>query len=215
MVLVRTMQKIIDHTNVFKAINGVFKFFIFTTALLSFLKGSAQKKQEILSGIYLTASDYSQNKLDYANPCGEMHKIKLHDFLGKKHITVKHNDSTFVLSKDSIYGFRDCEGREFRFYKSYSEEYKILENKTLCIYAVEVSQPSLNGKGFTIVLEYYFSVKPDGSIYELTTNNIKNVFPGDHSLHDRLDQYFPNDVGINEYDYRHEMYRVNHIIENH
>ncbi len=103
----------------------------------------------------------------------------------------------------------------FRFFKSHSIEYKILENKTLSIYAIEVSQPSVNGKGFITVLDYYFSLKPDSPIYELTINNIKNAFPNDHSLHDKLDQFFPNDDGINEYDYRHGMYRINHVMENH
>lgn len=166
--------------------------------------------QKPLSGIYITSDDFKNKKLTYANPCGKEHSIKLHEFLGKKHLTVNHNGATIVLSKDSIYAFVDCEGVAHRFFKEYGSDYVIQENGPLTIYSKEVLVSG--GKNFKSEVQYFFSVGLKGDIYSLTGENIKNRFPDNHKLHDAIDEFFPNDSGITQFDERHKMYRANHLL---
>lgn len=166
--------------------------------------------QKAMSGVYMTADDYNNNKLAYANPCGPMHKIKLNDFWGKKYIIVTHNDTAHKLMKDSIYAYADCDGKVYRFYKDYSSEYKIVENGTIVIYTK--IQGVSEGKTFKQVTHYYFSNGLSGVILELTLENVKNAFPNDHMLHDELDKFFPSGNGITDYDSRHSMFRINHVL---
>jgi len=182
------------------------------TAVFSVSTGCAiqRNKPKPQSGIYLTASDYLLTKLSLANPCGKDHKIKLNDFWGSHHITVMHEGQKYRFNKDSIYAYQDCKGKVFRFFSNYSNEYEILEKKTVTVYSNIVNEGT--GKGIHAVTRYYFSVLPDSAIKPLTLENVKNAFPDNHALHNELDKYFRSDAELCTYDARHKAFRINHIL---
>jgi len=162
------------------------------------------------SGIYITAADYQNGNISLANPCGKSHKIKLKDFWGSRYVEVKHEGQTYRYHKDSIYAYQDCEGKSFRFFYNYSNEYQILENKTVVIYSMQFTETA--GKGIHQMTRYFFSITPDAAIVPLTLENVKNAFPDNHALHNELDKYFKKDAELCEYDHRHKIYRINHIL---
>jgi hypothetical protein len=162
------------------------------------------------SGVYLTAQDYKNGKLSYADPCGKEHHIKLNEFLGKPYITVKHNDKVVKLMKDSIYAFVNCDGHAHRFYKHHDSDYIIEENMPLTIYAKETGMTQ--NKGFKVGFEFYFSTTLAGDIVQLTAENLKKAYPKNNKLHDAIDQYFPEGIGITDYDKFHNSFKVNHLL---
>lgn len=105
--------------------------FIVLLFIFSFKNVHAQKDS---SGVYLTAYDFSVKKLSYAINCKtEKHKIKLNDFFGKDYITVIHNSIKYNLSKDSVFGFKTCDGNTYRL--ADKVEYTVLNpNDTLLFY---------------------------------------------------------------------------------
>src|SRR5262249_31159752 len=67
------------------------------------------------SGVYLTAADYENSELRFEGDCGsKAHKLELHDVLNKPYIDVRHESQKRRYSKDELFGFRDCEGRDYR-----------------------------------------------------------------------------------------------------
>lgn len=82
--------------------NQLIKIFVL---MLFALHTIAQDK----SGVYITYSDYVNQKLSYEIDCKtEKHVIKLHDFLNQSFITVNHKGEKIKLQKDSIYGILNC-----------------------------------------------------------------------------------------------------------
>lgn len=190
----------------------LFLILLVLTTIFSVSTGCAvqRNKPKPQSGIYLTPSDYLAGKLSLSNPCGKSHKIKLNDFWGNHHITVMHDGQRYHFNKDSIYAYQDCKGKVFRFFSDYSNEYEIVEKKTVTVYSNVISEGT--GKGIHSVTRYYFSVLPDAPIKPLTLENVKNAFPDKHALHDELDKYFRTDAELCKYDARHKAFRINHIL---
>ena len=169
------------------------------------LNGFAQNTK---SGVYKTFEDYNNNKLSYEIDCKtEKHAIRLNEFLNESHITIKHNGEKIKLQKDSIYGVLSCDEPLIRFQNK--KHFYLAEKGTIWIFYKEeqVVQP----KGFWYEKAYYFSTKGDGTIIELSIKNIKEAFPNNHVLHDRLDEQFQS-ITISEYDTFHKMFKINHII---
>ncbi len=162
------------------------------------------------SGIYMSVSDYNNHKLTYEIDCSiEKHKIRLNEFFNRPYITVIHNGAYHKLLKNEIYGFKDCNNKVYRFYRS--KEYEIVETGKIIIYTAEVNVTK--GKGFSTVHEYYFSILSFDVIKPLTINNVKEAFPNNHKFHDLLDQYFNGNNEVSEYDSFHKMYKINHLLE--
>ena len=159
----------------------------------------------IHSGIYMSAKDYQDKKLSLEINCDSTkHKIKLHDFFSKPYIDVIHEGKKYHYMKDSIFGYRDCDGNDFRF--DDKREYQIMESDTITIYRIQVAQ---GGKGaIPLVSEYYFSSKLDGAILSLTLNNLKTSYPANHKFHDTLDMQFKDGFNLSEYDSFHKTYKI-------
>ncbi len=175
--------------------------------LLIALNAASQNEK---SGVYLTFKDYLSNKLTYEINCKtETHKIKLNEFLNKSYITVVHNGEKFNLNKDSIYGFISCDEPLARFQNK--EHYYLDEKGGVWIFFRLEGKSS--GKTFYTEKIYYFSVKGDGKLMELSIENLKSAFPTNHKFHDMLDAQFNSSAKIAEYDSFHKMYKVNHLLE--
>lgn len=174
--------------------------------LLFSVTGFAQKDR---SGIYMNLTDYQNHKLNYEIDCNkEKHKIKLNEFFNKPYITVVHEGKKYTHQKNDIYGFRDCDNKNFRFFKN--AEYQVEESDKIIIYSKERNETQ--GKGFKIVQEYYFSSTPGSEIMPLTVANLKNTFPDNHKFHDMLDENF-KDGDAAAYDNFHKMFKVNHLYQ--
>ena len=165
------------------------------------------------SGIYLNAVDYQHTKLTSEGDCrSKAHNIELHNVLNKPFIDVTHGSDSHRYLKSESFGFRSCEGVDYRFVGN--REYQILEARQLVIYVVQT--PARLGKdtaaGINKVSTYYFSVGAGGDVRTLTLINLKQAVPGNHRFHDALDTAFPPG-GLEQYDGFHKMIKVNHLLE--
>ena len=163
------------------------------------------------AGIYLYWQDYKEGKLNYPVDCRKKsEKIKVHTFDAKSYIEIVQHDKKIQLSKDSIYGYRDCNGKDFRIVKDYCHTYQIVENKSIVIYTTEVIE--VKGKYCRIVPKFCFSNGLDANVLPLTFDNLEMVFPGNNKLRELLKTEFSSEYNIADYDKNHNMYKVNFLI---
>ncbi len=161
------------------------------------------------SGVYLTAADYQNGRLGFEGDCAsKAHKLEVHDVWNKPYIDVKHDSEKHRYSKSDVFGFRACDGRDYRFGSKL--EYQILEPKELYIYGREISVSQ--GRTYRTVHEYYFSVGANGQIQSLAVGNLKQAFPQNHLFHDWLDATFGAGQDVAEYDEFHKMFKVNRLL---
>src|SRR6516165_7034116 len=81
------------------------------------------------SGVYQTAADYQAKELSFQGACGSgAHKLELHDVLNKPYIDVTHDHEKRRYSKSDVFGFRACDGRDYRFGENL--EYQILRSES-------------------------------------------------------------------------------------
>ena len=180
-------------------------------AALLMIAVSASAADKTSSGIYLTADDFKNGKLSYEGWSGDSsHKLELHDVLDKPYIHVKHGNDTQKFNKSDIYGFRDSNGRSYRFIGN--KEYEIRDTAALYIYSMKHSARNPKGAPIGIATSYFFSVAADGNVIPLTIANLKNTFPENHKLHDSLDMMFKNDSQLTQVDDFHKMFKVNRVI---
>lgn len=192
------------------------KFLMITPALfLSNIVAQAANLNAITtdpkSGIYLTASDYKNKQLHLAGDQSTNNKLRLNDFFGGRTLTMSHNGENHEFSKDSIYGYRDKNGSDYRFYKSYSAPYKILENGRVVIYKAE--QAGNKHTGFKPLVQYYFSNGVDGEVHLLSLANLKRTFK-DQPAFDLIDANFQTDSDLIKYDDDHQIFRINRLLAN-
>ena len=161
------------------------------------------------SGLYLTAADYLNGKLEFRGDCGsKAHKLAVHDVWNKPYVDIKHGSERHRFSKSDLFGFRACDGRDYRFVSNV--EYEILEAKELYIYAHDIWVNQ--GRTNRTVREYYFSVGVSGQIQQLTLQNLKQAFPENHRFHDWLDATFGTSQDLAAYDEFHKMFKVNRLL---
>ncbi|MCG3165021.1 MAG: hypothetical protein POELPBGB_00781 [Bacteroidia bacterium] len=166
--------------------------------------------QEDSSGIYFTSADFENIKLSYAINCKtQKHKISADLIFRDKIVSVKHNDTVYTFSKDSVYAARYCDNSIVRFFNN--QQFPLLNPaETILIYKVVSGS---GHKGSPIVTKYYFSNGAKDSIRELTLHNLKNSFPENHKFHNLLDMQFKSDNELAEYDSFHKCYKVNQILK--
>jgi hypothetical protein len=161
------------------------------------------------SGVYVTANDYKNGRLAFEGDCGsKTHKLELHNVLNKPYIDVTHGTEKHRYAKSDLFGFRACDGRDYRFVSNL--EYQILESKELYIYASEVRVS--HGKVSRRIREYFFSAGPNGPVLALALENLKQAFPDNHRFHDSLDATCGTGQALAEYDEFHKMFMVNRLL---
>lgn len=161
------------------------------------------------SGLYMTSGDYENQRLSFEGVCGSTdHNLELHNVLHKSYIHVKHESEMRRFAKKELFGFRACDGRDYRFVSNL--EYQIMEAKQLYIYVHE--KLAMQGRTTRTFREYYFSVGGNGQIHALTLPNLKEAFPEDHRFQALLDSSFGNGQDLAEYDKSRETFAVNRIL---
>ncbi len=179
------------------------------TALGFSMAGSGRAATPKTSGVYLTADDYKNGRLSYEGNCGSTaHKLELHDVLHKSYIRVTHETEKRRFAKSDLFGFRACDGRDYRF--ALNLEHQILEARELYIYAREVLVS--HGRGRHTVQGYFFSAGAEGPVLALTLENLKKAFPDNQRFHEALDAAFGAKQKISEYDESQKMFKVNQLL---
>ena len=166
---------------------------------------SAADKRATTSGVYLTADDFARGALTSEDERGSSHKMLLHDSIfGKSYIEVIHNGEARRYEKNEIWGFRDFDGKSYRFVDK--EAYEVREAEKLVIYTKEEFATGRKGRTEPA---YYFSVGVAGSVVPLTATNLKTAFPENHRFHDYLDMMIGD---VTQFDKFHNVYKVNHLL---
>jgi hypothetical protein len=160
------------------------------------------------SGLYGSAEDFRNHRLTLAVDCKTAtHKLRFHEFSGKPYLTVIHGSKPYQVAKDSMFGFRDCDGRDYRF-ASNNQHYPILNpGEALLLYKVE--QPTV-GKNPGYV-HLFFSASSAAPILPLTLLAVKQAFPDNHRFHDLLDAQFQGG-DLTVYDAMHHMTKLNWLL---
>jgi len=166
---------------------------------------SVPRSEPRTSGIYLTAAGYDEGRLTSEGHCGSKdHKLELHDVLNKSYIHVTHGIETTRYAKSDLFGFRACDGKDYRFVST--QEFRILEAKELYIYAQRV------GGGRVVREVYHFSKGSNGTVLPLTLENLKHAFPDNHAFQESLDRVFGAKKDLAQYDRVHKMFKVNRLL---
>jgi hypothetical protein len=177
-------------------------------ALLLFLTVSFNAKGQ--TGLYMSAADCQQNKLTYEHTCNKgkgRQVVHLHGFFSDAaNVTVNIDGNKYRIPKREIYGFRNCKGETYRFYKN--AEYLIEEAGKIFIYSK--TENIAQSKGFKVVNYYYFSTSPDAPILSLTYGNLRNSYHNNDRFLDLLDQYFATGE-VTAYDNIHKTFKVNYV----
>jgi hypothetical protein len=163
------------------------------------------------SGIYMSSADFSSGKLKYEINClTQKHKIKSSDFLNTNTIKIIHQDSTIKLLKSSIWGFRLCDGKEYRIYQN--KDYEIIDKGAFPVYQTLETTNTVNLKNKQTITKtkHYFSEDASSTIKELTLKNIETSFLSNKKFHELIDLYFKSNEDLLIYDDYYKMLRLNH-----
>jgi hypothetical protein len=142
-------------------------------------------------GVYLTAEQFSQHTLSYPFDC-RTGKLRLNSFLGGAGIQVINNGEKHSFAKDTIFGYRDCKGFDYRFYQN--APYRILDTTGFFLYSyTRLEQGSKIARPATA---YYFSSRPTASIQPLTITNLQKAFSSNPNFCYRLSAEFHTDADL-------------------
>ena len=166
----------------------------------------------VTSGIYLTAEDLQNSKLIEEEECKKDHEeFKKHDFFTRETFDVIYKGKKKTFLKGSIFAYRDCGNKTWRFYNN--KEYEIVEK--LDIYIYKLSKIVLNGITIEKDPIFFFSDGLKGEIKQLTNDNLKVVFVKNKEFCRFVDEELKSDVpdkAAHAYDFIHKMYRVNYLM---
>jgi hypothetical protein len=160
------------------------------------------------SGLYLTMSDFLQHQLSYSLDCKtENGKIRLHELFGSSTGSLMYKGKKHVFSKAEVYGYRDCNGQDYRF--SGPGAYQILDTAGFYLYSYnklvrgeKISRPQ------TV---YYFSVTANSPVRELTLENLEKSFPANANFRYRIEGQFRSDKDLIAYDNLLKTYKIKYL----
>ena len=161
------------------------------------------------SGLYKSAEAFHNHRLALAVDCKtETHKLRFHEFSGKPYMTVIHGGKPYQVAKDSLFGYRDCDGHDYRF-ASDNQHYGILNpGEELLLYREQVP---VGGKN-PLQPKLFFSPSADALMQPLALLTVKKAFPDNHRFHDLLDAQFQNGGELTAYDTMHGMTKINWLL---
>ena len=177
--------------------------------LLALLAATAKGQTAPLgSGLYRSAADFRARRLTLAVDCQtEKHKLRMNEFRGRPYVTVVHGGKAYRMDKDSLFGFRDCEGQSYRFATDYHHLPILNPEEELLLYRMMQPAAGKNpGRD-----DAYFSASAAAPVQALTLLNVKRAFPGNHRFHDLLDAQLGNG-DLTAYDQMHRMTKINWLL---
>jgi len=155
-------------------------------------------------GLYTSLTNFMNHKISYETST----RIILNEFTASKYVKVVDNGNTVKLAKKDLFGFRDNNNTDYRFYKN--ELYQILDVTYFFIYTHYASSTVEKGKGNEKKETLYFSVKGTDELLPLTVENLKKAFPDNIKFHDLLDNV-RNDADLVKYDAYTKDIKVNYL----
>lgn len=161
-------------------------------------------------GLYLTATDFSSQKLTYEINCANAgDKIRTHALLASPKGVIWSGGEKHAFDKNKVYGYRDCDSKSYRFY--HQEAFLIVDTVSFYIYYQYRQEENVKGKGLVKKDAYFFSTSPEGALKELTIANLKASFPGNHAFHYALDANFRTDKELTAYDSYSKTYKLKYL----
>lgn len=161
------------------------------------------------TGIYLTYGDFDSARISFVKKGNLKYKLRVDNLFNEPIVKVVIGDSTFKFLKDSIYGYRDDDNVNYRFYNK--KIYRIINPKEgILLYSITTV---VNPKGNQTATNYYFSVIASSAIYPLTKLYLKRAFYNDANFHELIDIYFNTDSDLLGYDSFYNQYKINRIYQ--
>jgi hypothetical protein len=158
------------------------------------------------AGVYKEALDFSEGHLMHM---GSDTRIRTYEISGRNAITVKHNDSVFRYLKSELYGYRDKEGNEYRFFNS--EIYSIINSREQILIYRKTMGTGL--KNSPIIDTYFFSRNAAAEILPLSLRALETEFTDHKKFTALIELFFRNDAELTLYDPVHKMYKLNRLFE--
>lgn len=161
-------------------------------------------------GLYRTAADFRQRRLTMAVNCKvDQNRLRLNQVGPRPYITAIRGGEEYKLAKAILYGYRDCDGREYRFAAN-NQHYPILNpGEELLLYKTTLPAVGQN-PGY---VRLYFSATAEAPIQPLTLRNLKKAFPDNRELHDLLNAHFPAGTDLTAFDTAHGMTKLNWLLQ--
>lgn len=197
------------------------KIFVVGLSLLSFAgqqkTGSAagvsagvvdEPSAGLSAGIYLSPGDFMQHKLSYAGDCANGDcTIRLHALFGSSTVDMVCNGKKQVFSKDKVYGYRDCKQADYRFFGQ--SAYQVIDTAGFYLYSVnKLVQGEKIARPQTL---YYYSMRSDDAIQELTMANLEKSFAGNTRFRYQLEAQFRSDNDLIAYDGSIKEYKIKYV----
>jgi hypothetical protein len=168
------------------------------------------KAQPECSGVYLTASDFMDGRLSYASAGRSTSKESFFNLLAKNHLFIIRPDFAWKrVSKKDVFAIKSCEGEIVRIYDGNNY---YLQNLGDCIPIYkEIISPASKGNNSRV--KYFFSIDPVSEIQDLTLDNLKAAFPGNHHFEHALDANFRDDSDLYAYNSTKKYFELTRVYE--
>ena len=116
-------------------------------------------------GVFMTSQDYRDDKVTY-DSC----KLRLNHFFDLDHMTVIYHKEKKFVCKCCVFGYRDKNKDDYRFYISNNVEYNIVHeykimrvSNTIVLYTADV--PYYDGWRMHLITKKFFSYTLDSEIF--------------------------------------------------
>lgn len=160
-------------------------------------------------GVYLTESDFLTKKISFKRGNRGVYKIDENVLFNKKLLSIKINDTTYYLFKDSIFGYMNKQGISFRFYKG--KTYQIINpSETILLYKIRATPATKLQKAS---YEYYYSANASDSIEILSYKNLIDGLKKNKLFASYLELYFSDESNLLEFDTSNNMYKINRLLQ--
>lgn len=161
------------------------------------------------TGLYLNSSDFDSARTSFVKKEKLKYKFQVDNPFNGSDVKVVLGDSTFRFNKDSIFGYRDENKINYRFY--HTKTYQILNpTEEILLYCIT---SNVDPKSNHFDIKYFFSINASASISPLTKFNLKRAFPNDSNFHELIDIYFNNDLDLLSYDSYYNKYKINRLYQ--
>ncbi len=161
-----------------------------------------------VAGIYKNEKDYVNHKLSYSYECGsETGSIRVNDFFGSPNIVIKIDGEKHTMRKSEIFGYQDCNNKNFRFYGG--KVYEIMDTLGFYIYTTLVNQQTQ--KASFPVKKYFFSTTASAAPQPLTLQQLQAVFAANTKFRYSVAAQFTNDSKLSEYDSFLHCYKIKYL----
>jgi hypothetical protein len=182
-----------------------FLLFVVYTCSIAVLKAQPE-----CSGVYLTASDFTDGRLSYASAGRGTLKQSFFNLLAKNHLFIIRPDYAWKrISKKDVFAIKSCEGEIVRICDGNNY---YLQNLGDCIPIYkEIISPS--SKGSIARVKYYFSINPISELQELTLDNLKAAYPDNHEFENALDANFREDSDLYAYNSTKKYFELTRVYE--